>query len=105
MSEFISAKPNGNAPVATLGIAANEPWPGLISTFKSASAKWPLSIAAKKAADGPSNFQSRANGTVVAAVAMEESNTRPADAAAKNPVFGVKSVLALFRSNVIDIIG
>ena len=30
----MSAKPNGNAPVATLGIAAKEPLPGEISTSK-----------------------------------------------------------------------
>ena len=34
INELMSAKPNGNAPVATLGIAAKEPLPGEISTSK-----------------------------------------------------------------------
>ena len=47
ISELMSANPKGNEPVATFGIASSEPFPGEISTFKSAAAKCPLSIARK----------------------------------------------------------
>ena len=62
-------------------------------------------MAAKKAADGPSNFQSSANGTVVAADATEESITKPAVAAAIKPDLGVKSVWALLRNDVFIMLG
>ena len=39
IKELISAKPRGNEPVATFGIASNDPLPGEISTFKPASLK------------------------------------------------------------------
>ncbi len=61
----MSAMPIGKAPVATLGIASRLPWPAEISTSRPASSKWPLSIARKKGAAGPSNFQSRAKGISV----------------------------------------
>ena len=48
----MSAKPRGNDPVATFGIASNDPLPGEISTSRPASLKKPLSIALKKDADG-----------------------------------------------------
>ena len=88
-SELMSAKPSGNAPVATFGIASREPEPALISTSRSLSPKWPSSIARKNGADGPSNFQSRANGTSVAAWAAEwatEAVSRVAAAAVRRSI-------------------
>ena len=35
MTELMSAKPTGKAPVATFGIASSEPWPAVTSTFRS----------------------------------------------------------------------
>jgi hypothetical protein len=69
ISELMSAKPTGNAPVATFGMASSDPRPAEISTSSPAAAKWPLSIAAKYGAEGPSNFQSSANGILVSASA------------------------------------
>ena len=69
---MISANPKGKAPVATLGIASKEPLPGEISTSKPADLKYPLSMALKKGADGPSNFQSRVKGILVSAITFVE---------------------------------
>ena len=86
----MSAKPIGKAPVATLGMASREPWPAEISTLRPAASKWPLSMAAKYGAEGPSNFQSSANGMSSWALAVPAKATAAARNARANFVHGLQ---------------
>src|SRR6056297_2713718 len=47
MTELMSPKPMGKAPVAIFGMVLTDPSPAAISTSRPASAKWPLSMATK----------------------------------------------------------